>query len=134
MNTKQPSPKNNRNQNLRLVVLLIAMIILFIAVFRLLKTYELFIVAVILYTVIGLAAALYYIIYNRGVISGRITPEMLPKEWSPEQKQAMVDDIAARRRRSKWAILVFVPVIATVCFELLESYFFPLMLSFFTKK
>lgn len=110
------------------------MIILFIAVFRLLKTYELFIVAVILYTVIGLAAALYYIIYNRGVISGRITPEMLPKEWSPEQKQAMVDDIAARRRRSKWAILVFVPVIATVCFELLESYFFPLMLSFFTKK
>lgn len=110
------------------------MIILFIAVFRLLKTYELFIVAVILYTAIGLAAALYYIIYNRGVISGRITPEMLPKEWSPEQKQAMVDDIAARRRRSKWAILVFVPVIATVCFELLESYFFPLMLSFFTKK
>ena len=118
--------------NYKLALTLAALIIVFIAVFRLLKLYDLYLVAVILYTAVTLGVAIYYIIYNRGVISGKVTPDMLPAEWSAEQKQAMIDDIAARRKKSKWALLILIPMIFVFALELLELYFFPLILSLFS--
>ena len=118
--------------NYKLALTLAALIIVFIAVFRLLKLYDLYLVAIILYTAVTLGVAIYYIIYNRGVISGKPTPDMLPAEWSTEQKQAMIDDIAARRKKSKWALLILIPMIFVFALELLELYFFPLILSLFS--
>lgn len=113
--------------NFRLAASLAALIILFIAVFRLLKLYGLYLFAIILYSAVTLAVAIYYIIYNRGVISGKVTPDMLPAEWSAAQKQALIDDLAARRKKSKWALLILLPMIIVFAFELLELYFFPLI-------
>ena len=108
---------------------LAALIILFMAVFRLLKLYDLYLFAIILYSAVTLAVAIYYIIYNRGVISGKVTPDMLPAEWSAAQKQALIDDLASRRKKSKWALLILLPMIIVFAFELLELYFFPLIRS-----
>ena len=94
--------------------------------------YNLFAVAVILYTVIGLSAAVYYIIYNRGVLSGDITPEMLSPTLTAEQKQAMIQDIADRRKKSKWVFLILIPTLTVFAFEMLERYFFPMLFSLFT--
>lgn len=118
--------------NFKLALTLAALIIVFIAVFRLLKLYDLYLVAIVIYTAVTLAAAIYYIVYNRGVLSGKVTPDMLPAEWSAEQKQAMIDDIAARQKRSKWVLLILIPMIFVFGFELLELYFFPLITSLFS--
>ncbi len=117
--------------NFRLVFRLAGLIIVFMSVFRLLKMYDLYLVAIVLYSTATFAVAIYYIVYNRGVFS-KVTPEMLPAEWSAEQKKAMIDDIAARRKKSKWAILILLPMIFVFGFELLELYFFPLILSIFS--
>ncbi len=118
--------------NYKLALKLSALIILAVAVFRLLKLYDLYLFAIILYTAVMLGVTVYYIVYNRGVLSGSITPEMLPAEWSDEQKNAMIEDMSARRRKSRWVQLVLIPLIFTYAFELLELYFFPLVRSLFS--
>ena len=118
--------------NYKLALRLSALIILAVAVFRLLKLYDLYLFAIILYTAVMLGVTVYYIVYNRGVLSGSITPEMLPAEWSDEQKNAMIEDMSARRRKSRWVQLVLIQLIFTYAFELLELYFFPLVRSLFS--
>jgi len=115
-----------RRFNIKLVVTLASLIIIFLSVFRLLKTFDLYIPAIILYSAITLGVAFYYIIYNRGNISGKVTPDMLPLDWSADKKQAFIDDLAERRKKSKWALLILIPMIIVFGFEILELYFFPM--------
>ena len=135
---KSKHSKNNQNRvalqksavtRIKTALWLASLLIVFIAVFRLLKVYDLFLVGVIVYTVIGLAAALYYIIYNRGVLSGTVTPEMLPADWDADRKNALIADMASRRQKSRWVLLIIIPTLATFGFELLERYFFPTLFS-----
>ena len=111
--------------NFRLVSTLAGLIIIFIAAFKLLENLGLYLFGVILYSAITLVVALWYIIYNKGSISGKVTPEMLPLEWSLAEKQAFIDDLAARRKRSKWALLILIPMILVFGLEMLELYVLP---------
>ena len=130
---KTSSPRGAfKSFNYKLAFKLAALIILFISVFRLLKLYDLYLFAIVLYTAVTLGVAIYYIVYNRGVLSGKITPEMLPAEWSDQQKNAMIDDLTARRQKSKWTHLILIPMVFVYGFELLEVYFFPLLRSLFS--
>ena len=118
--------------NIKLVLTLSSLIIIFLAVFRLLKTFDLYIVAIVLYTAITAVVAFYYIIYNKGNISGKVTPDMLPAEWSHEQKQELIDDLARRRQKSKWALLILIPMLIVFGLEALELYFFPMLSDMFS--
>ena len=123
---KQSNQKGTRGRfNLRLVTTLSASIIGFLALFRLLKNLNLYLFAVILYSVITLSVALWYIIYNKGVISGTVSTDMLPAEWSDEQKQTLIKDLAERRKKSKWALIILIPMILVFGLEMLELYIFP---------
>ena len=112
--------------NVRLVTKLAALIIIALAVFELLENLGLYVIAVALYALITLTTALWYIIYNKGNVSGKVTPDMLPAEWSAEQKQALIDDLAARRKNSKWAFLILIPMIVVFGAEMLELYVLPI--------
>ena len=130
MKNKDPQNKPNLKValgrfNFRLVTTLAGLIIIFIAAFKLLENLGLYLVAVVLYSAITLAVALWYIIYNKGSISGKVTPDMLPAEWSLDQKQAFIDDLSARRKKSKWALLILIPMILVFGLEMLELYVFP---------
>ena len=130
---KQPlAPTPKKPFNLKLAAKLAGLIILFVALFRLLKLYDLYLFAIILYTAVTLGVAIYYIVYNRGVLTEKISPEMLPADWSAEKKQAMIEDIDARRRRSKWAQLVLLPMVFVYLFEILELYVFPVITGLFS--
>ena len=118
--------------NVRLVTRLAALIIVALAVFRLLENLGLYVIAVTLYSLITLATALWYIIYNKGNVSGRVTPDMLPAEWSAEKKQELIDDLAARRKKSKWAFLILIPMIVVFGAEMLRLYVLPLFNNFLT--
>ena len=117
--------------NVRLVTMLAALIIIALAVFKLLENLGLYVIAVALYSVITLVVALWYIIYNKGNVSGRVTPDMLPVEWSDEKKQALIDDLAARRKKSKWAFLSLIPMIVVFGVETLELYVLPMFSDLF---
>ena len=127
---KQPIPPK-KAFHYKLAAKLAGLIILFLAIFRLLKLYDLYLFAIVLYTSVTLGIAIYYIVYNRGVLTEKITPEMLPPEWSAEKKQAMIDDIALRRKRSKWAQLILIPMVLVYIFEILELYVFPMITGLF---
>ena len=130
---KQPlSPPPKKPFNLKLAAKLAGLIILFVALFRLLKLYDLYLFAIILYIAVTLGVAIYYIVYNRGVLTEKISPEMLPADWSAEKKQVMIEDIDARRRRSKWAQLVLLPMVFVYLFEILELYVFPVITGLFS--
>lgn len=131
---KQPlvPQKEKKPFNIKLATKLAGLIILFVALFRLLKLYDLYLFAIILYTSVTLGVAIYYIVYNRGILTEKITPEMLPADWSTEKKQAMIEDIDARRRRSKWAQLVLLPMVFVYLFEILEIYVFPVITGLFS--
>lgn len=132
MKNKAPQNKPNLKQafgrfNVRLALTLSALIIAFLALFKLLKNLDMYLFAVVLYSAVTLAVALWYIIYNKGNVSGKVTPDMLPAEWNADQKQSFLDDLAARRKKSKWALLILIPMIVVFGFEMLELYIFPPM-------
>ena len=130
MKNKVPQNKPSLKQtlgkfNVRLALTLSGLVIAALALFKLLKNLDLYLFAVILYTAATLAVALWYIIYNKGNVSGKVTPDMLPPEWDTARKQAFLDDLATRRKKSKWALLVLIPMIAVFGFEMLELYVVP---------
>lgn len=63
-----------------------------------------------------------YFIYNRGFTRRNITPEMLPEDWSDEQKVAYIADGENRMRRSRWMLTIIFPLVLTFMFDFIELY------------
>ena len=61
--------------------------------------------------------ALTYVIYNRGFSRKGVNVEMLPDEWSDEQKQSFIEDGELRIRRSKWMLVLIVAFFVTFAVE-----------------
>lgn len=103
---------------------LVCLTLLAILIFRTMKELSVgaYIAVIAIYSVITLVAAIWYILYNRGLAGTKITSDMLPKEWSTEQKKEFMDDYTARRQKSKKALLILVPMIATFFLEVLDIY------------
>ena len=114
----------NRKFNFKLASGLILLSILAIAIFRTVKQISLsaYITAIIIYTAITLAAALCYISQNRGLITVEVTYDLLPNEWSEEEKKAFMEDYRARKEKSKKLLVILLPMIATFFFEILDIY------------
>lgn len=106
------------------IVALSVNIILFLGIFLVAWDNGLELVASAVYGVITLAVALYYILYNRGTIGKLPTPEMLPPSWDKAQREAFLADLKARRERSKWAMLILIPMIVVFGYKALEITFF----------
>ena len=99
--------------------------ILAIVIFRTAKELSLsaYVAAIAVYSVITLVAALTYIGLNRGLVGTKVTYDLLPEDWSEEQKKLFMDDYAARREKSKKMLVILVPMIATFFFEAVDIYF-----------
>ena len=63
-----------------------------------------------------------YVIYNRGFTRRHLTPDMLPEEWSDEQKTAYIADGTERLRKSKWMLTVIFPLVLTFMFDCIELF------------
>ena len=104
---------------------LLLLSILAIVIFRTAKEISLaaYIAAIVLYSVVTLVAALCYISINRGLVGTKVTYDLLPSEWSEDEKKAFMDDYAARKAKSKKLLIILVPMIATFFFEAIDIYF-----------
>ena len=121
--------------NFRLAGGLVCLTLLAILIFRAMKELSVgaYIAVIAVYSAVTLAAAVWYILYNRGLAGTKLTSDMLPKEWSAEQKKEFMDDYTARRQKSKKALLILVPMIATFFLEVLDIYVLQGILSYLQK-
>ena len=76
----------------------------------------------IIYMVIPAGLLIAYLIYNRGFVYKDVTPDMLPAEWSAEQKSAILEDSRTRVERSKWLLAVLIPFVLVLLADALYLY------------
>ena len=112
-----------RRVPVKLIVALSVNIIVFLGVFLVAWDCGLEWPITLLYSVITLAAALYYIIYNRGVIGKLPTHEMLPPTWDKTTREAFLDDMKERRKKSKWVMTILIPMILVFAYKILDIVF-----------
>lgn len=102
------------------IIALSVNIILFLGIFLVAWDNGLELIISAIYGVVTLAVALYYILYNRGTIGKLPTPEMLPVTWDKAEREAFLADLKARREKSKWAMLILIPMIVVFGYKALE--------------
>lgn len=58
-----------------------------------------------------------YIVYNRGFSRKGVTEEMLPPEWTQEQKFEFIESGKVRLQRSKWILVFIIAILFTFIVE-----------------
>ena len=58
-----------------------------------------------------------YIVYNRGFSRKGVTEEMLPPEWTQEQKFEFIESGRVRLQRSKWILVFIIAILFTFIVE-----------------
>ena len=120
-------------QKIGMLLMLVAVTLLVLLVYRVAMNFPWFKIVLIAYMVLTPALILTYIFYNRGFSRRGVTPEMLPEEWSEEQKEAWIEDGKERMRRSKWMIVPIFALVFTFGVDLIELFFLPFVKELFLK-
>ena len=108
------------NKNLRRLLVLILNTVLFFSVYRVLLYYAdiaedaiYSFCVMLLYMALLLGFLLAYLIYNRFLYRKGLTAEDLPDTMSAEEKKAFIDDGNERLKKSKWMMLIILPLVIT---------------------
>ncbi len=109
---------------LKLLALILVTAAIF-AVYRIAMKYPLFEFLMPTYYIALTALITVYVIYNRGFARKNITADMLPEEWSYEEKTEFVEDGKRRLKKSNWMLMLIMAIAFTLVFELLELYALP---------
>ena len=88
-------------------------------------------VTFIIYGVVLAGFSFTYVIYNRGFSRRRVTYDMLPQNWSEEQKTEFIEDGKRRLQKSKWMLTVIIPLVAIYAYEVIDIYVVPMVTSLF---
>ena len=67
---------------------------------------------------------LVYIVYNRGFSRKGVTMDMLPPEWTDEQKREFIESGEKRLQRSKWMLVFIIAILFTFIVEALVLFVF----------
>lgn len=95
------------------------------AVYRIMMTFPYFELVFAAYLVALTVFIAVYIIYNRGFARKNMTVDMLPDEWSYEEKAKFIEDGKRRLKKSSWMLMFIVGFIFTFAFDLFELYLIP---------
>ncbi len=114
------------SKKVKTALILLANIVVFLAAYLLFVNIHP-LATLIVYTVLTAGFVFAYVIYNRGFSRRNVTPEMLPPEWSYEQKCEFIEDGKRRIEKSKWMLLIILPLIVVYCFELFDIYLMPMI-------
>ena len=63
-----------------------------------------------------------YLIYNRFLYRKGVTHEDLPDTMTYEEKQAFIDDGNARLKKSKWMMLIILPLVVTFLIDTFDLF------------
>ncbi|MBQ2999761.1 MAG: hypothetical protein IJD64_04800 [Clostridia bacterium] len=132
----EKSKKTPKKPYTKAVVTLILLILVTLAVFlfyRLMMNFPHFEIVLIAYMVLSVAFVVAYLIYNRGMTRRGVTPEMLPDDWSEEQKTEFIEDGIRRQKKSRWMILPIFAFLFTFAIDAMELFVIPFFVEMFTK-
>ena len=128
---REPSPMSDLTAPLRssakafnwklLLIVALNTVIIF-GFYRLMLNFLYFEFVMGAYLVLTAGFVFAYVIYNRGFARRNLTREMLPEEWSEEQKVAYVADGERRMQKSKWMLTIIFARILTFPFDFIELY------------
>ena len=113
-----------RETVIKLTVLVLLTAVVF-AFYRISMEYALFKVIMPAYYISLTGFIFAYIVYNRGFAKKNITADMLPDEWSYEEKTEFIEDGKRRIKKSSWMLMIILAISFTLVFELLELYALP---------
>ena len=111
----------SRNAVITLVALAVSAIAA-LSVYKLFMSGPYFMTVFFAYIAIATVSIISYVIYNRGFSRKGVTVEMLPKEWSDEEKQKFVDDAKERAAKSRWLLVVIFALAFTFAFDAFEIF------------
>ena len=75
--------------------------------------------------------AIVYICYNFAFTRKGITAEMLPDTWSDEEKDRFIQNGKDRLRKSRWMLLLILPILFTFAIDYVEFFFVPMIRGWF---
>ena len=70
---------------------------------------------------------LIFIIYNRAFTRKKLTVDMLPREWTREQKESYIQDGKDRFEKSKWMLSIIIPLLVPIALDALYLFTLPLI-------
>ncbi len=76
-----------------------------------------------IYLAAGVILGFSYVIYNRGFVGKNTTPDMLPETMSLAEKQAFLDDCKARMQKSRWVLLILIPIILAILADVIYLFY-----------
>ena len=74
-------------------------------------------VVMVSYMIVLTVLMVVYIVYNRGFSRKGVTEEMLPAEWTQEQKFEFIESGKVRLQRSKWILVFIIAILFTFIVE-----------------
>lgn len=108
--------------NWKLALIVVINTVIIFGFYRLMLNFYYFEIVMGIYLALTAIVVFAYVIYNRGFTRRNLTPEMLPEEWSEEQKLAYIADGVKRMQRSKWMLTVIFPLVLTFLFDCIELF------------
>ena len=117
------------NQKLRHMVILIVNTVLFMSVYFVFlryadlaqNAYYSFIV-MILYMALFVGFLLGYLIYNRFLYRKNLTVQDLPDTMTQQEKEDFIADGTERLRKSKWVMLIILPIVITFLVDAIDLF------------
>ena len=132
----EKSKKTPKKPDTKVVITLILLVLVTLAVFlfyRVMMNFPHFEIVLIAYMVLSVAFVVAYLIYNRGMTRRGVTPEMLPEDWSDEQKTEFIEDGIRRQKKSRWMIFPIFALLFTFAIDAMELFVIPFFTEMFTK-
>ncbi len=126
MKQKLPIPKGFSPASKRMVVLIVNTLFFAVLYFVISKiSYYAQLAVCMTYLIGGGALGLWYVIYNRGFVTKGKTPEMLSSDIPYDERVAMIEDGRRRMERSRWALLIIFPILATFLLDMIYLFLIP---------
>ena len=72
-----------------------------------------------------------YLIYNRAFSRRNVTIDMLPREWTADQKARYVADGKRRMEKSGWMLYIIIPLLVAIALDALYLFTLPLIQNLF---
>ena len=74
------------------------------------------------YMLILAVLVLVYFFYNRAFSRNGVTVDMLPAEWSEEERERFVESAEKRKKRSKWLLMFIIAFLTTFLVDAVEIF------------
>lgn len=79
----------------------------------------------ILYLTAGAVLAIWYVVYNRGFRTRGKTPADLPDNLTLAEREKLIAEGENRMRKSRWILLILIPIIVTFLFDMIYLFLIP---------